>query len=43
MTTVVSATIEPTDKSIPPATITMVIPSAAVQTIAVCLAMSSRL
>ena len=43
MTTVVNATIDPTDRSIPPATITIVMPSAAVQTMAVCLAISSRL
>ena len=43
MTTVVSATIEPTDRSMPPATITIVMPSAAMQTIAVCRAISSRL
>ena len=39
----VSATIEPTDRSIPPATMTIVMPSAAMQTIAVCRAISSRL
>ena len=43
MTTVVSATTEPTDRSMPPDTMTIVMPSAAVQTIAVCRAMSSRL
>ena len=43
MTTVLSAMIEPTDRSMPPATITTVMPSAAMQTIAVCRAISSRL
>ena len=43
ITTVVSATTEPTDKSMPADTITIVMPSAVVQTIAVCRAMSSRL
>ncbi len=37
-----SATIEPTDRSIPPATITIVMPSAATQTMAVWRAISSR-
>ena len=43
MTTVLSAMIEPTERSMPAATMTMVMPRAAVQTIAVCRAMSSRL
>ena len=42
VTTVLSATMEPTDRSIPPATITIVMPSAATQTMAVCRAISSR-
>jgi hypothetical protein len=41
-TTVVSAIIDPTDRSMPPATITMVIPTAAMLTIAVWRAISSR-
>ena len=36
VTTVLSATTEPTDKSIPPETTTMVMPSAATHTITVC-------
>ena len=43
MTTVVSATTEPTERSMPPDTMTIVMPSATVQTIAVCRAISSRL
>jgi hypothetical protein len=43
VTTVLKATTDPTDRSIPPATITIVMPSEAVQTIAVWRAMSSRL
>ena len=43
VTTVLSAMTDPTDKSIPPATITIVMPSAATHTIAVWRAMSSRL
>ena len=42
MTTVLEETIEPTDRSMPAATITSVIPSAAVQTIAAWRAISSR-
>ena len=43
MTTVLSATIDPTDRSIPPAAITIVIPRAATQTITAWRAISSRL
>ena len=43
ITTVPSAMIEPTDRSMPPATITIVMPTAAMLTIAVCRAISSRL
>ena len=43
VTTVLSAMIEPTDRSMPPDTITIVIPSAATQTMAVWRAISSRL
>ena len=43
MTTVARAMIEPTDRSMPAATMTMVMPRAAVQTIAVWRAISSRL
>ena len=43
VTTVLSAMTDPTDRSIPPATITIVMPSAATHTMAVWRAMSSRL
>ncbi len=43
ITTVVSAMTDPTERSMPPATITTVMPIAAMQTIAVCRAISSRL
>ena len=43
VTTVLSATTDPTERSMPPDTITMVMPSAATQTMTVWRAISSRL